>query len=85
VLGKLGGAFTTAGSSASAFLAILGKFAAAAAVIWLVVKVIDFLHTSQAEANEAISEATKKYAEEKEKLDELNGSLKTTSDRIEEL
>lgn len=66
-------------------LLAVGIAAAVVAAIAGIVWIIDQLHTSQKEANEAISEANDKYTEEKQKLDELNNSLKTTQDRIAEL
>lgn len=66
-------------------LLTVGIAAAIVAAIAGIVWIIDQLHTSQKEANEAISEANDKYAEEQQKLDELNNSLKTTQDRIAEL
>ena len=60
-------------------------FTAIATAVGIAVAAFNHFNVTQKEANKAIAEANDKYTEEKQKLDELNNSLKTTQDRITEL
>ena len=83
-------ATTEAGVATGLTLGKIGTIAApwltviAAAIAIFLPKLLDLIPTVK-KAQESIQEATQAYEDQKNKLDELNSSLQTTKDRIEEL
>jgi cell division protein FtsB len=63
----------------------LGVIGLVTVAIGLAAAAFDYFHISQKEAFEAIKKANENYSSQKEKLDELNNTLETTKERIEEL
>ena len=88
-LSKASAGMTAAAGGATTFLgsiaALLPYVAAAVAIISLLVLGLDKLILTEKEAKENIEKANEAFAGQKQILDDLNSSLKTTKDRIDEL
>lgn len=75
-----------AGTTLKAFVKTpLGWFTIAAAVIGVVITVVDQLNTSFDEQVEKLNKARDEYQESKNTLESLNNELETTKNKIEEL